>query len=221
MRGLTLNREDGEPGRKPLTKRTRRPDDALTHAVNHWIRVEAVTILHEGEFSAGEIAEMIGEDVKLVTGHVNDLYDSGSIEFAGYKRVGGMMRRVYRAIVQPVVSDEAYRGMSIEDRHDLNGAVVQGLLAETVSSYRNKKMDHDENLCLVWQPLNLDAEGQHELMEHQTAGWEGAKEIEARSANRMAKSGERGTATVVGLLAFERGRKKRSGGYRKSGKNEQ
>lgn len=216
-----MNREDWEVGRKPLKKRTRRPNDALTHSVNHWIRVEAVAILHEGEFSAGEIAEMIGEDVKLVTGHINDLYNSGSIEFVGYKRVGGMMRRVYRAIVQPVVSDEAYRAMSVEDRHDLNGAVVQGLLAEIVSSYRNDKMDIDENLCLVWQPLNLDAEGQRELMEHQTAAWEGAKEIEARSANRMAKSGGSGTGTVVGLLGFERGRKKRSGGYRRSGKNEQ
>jgi hypothetical protein len=211
-----------EVGRKPLKERTRLPDDALTHAVNHWIRVEALAIFHEGEFSTGEVAEMIGEDVKLVRGHVKDLYDSGCIEFAGYKMVGSVMRPIYRSIVRAVVSDEAYRAMSIEDRHDLNGAVVQGLHAESVSSYRNGKMDTDENLCLVWQALNLDSRGKQELKEYLTARWKGAKEIEAKAANRMAESGESGTSSVIGLLGFERGRAGRPiSGYRGTGNDEQ
>jgi hypothetical protein len=209
-----LNQAAPTVGRKPLKERTRRPAEALTHSVNHWIRVEALAIFHEGEFSAGEVAEMIGEDVKLVRGHIKDLYDSGCIEFAGYKMVGSVMRPIYRAIVRAVVSDEAYRAMSIEDRHDLNGAVVQGLHAESVSSYRNGKMDTDEDLCFVWQALNLDAEGKRELLAHLTSSWEEAKEIEAKAANRMAESGETGTSTVVGLLGFERGRPGRpEGGY--------
>ena len=51
---------------EPLRERKRLPDDALPHSVNNWIRVEALAILHEGEFSAGEIALLIGEDVKNV-----------------------------------------------------------------------------------------------------------------------------------------------------------
>jgi hypothetical protein len=154
-----LNEAVAKVGRKPRKKRTRLPEDALTHSVNHWIRVEALAIFHEGEFSAGEVAKKIGEDVKVVRGHVQDLYDSGCIEFAGYKLVGGTMRRAYRALVLPVVGAEAYSAMSLDDRHDLNGAVVQGLHAESVCSFRNGKMDADENLCFVWQPLNLDAQG--------------------------------------------------------------
>jgi hypothetical protein len=216
-----LNQQALEVGRKPLKERTRRPAEALTHSVNHWIRVEALAIFHEGEFSAGEVAEMIGEDVKNVRGHIRDLYNSGCIEFAGYKMVGNGMRPVYRAIVRAVVSDEAYRAMSIEDRHDLNGAVVQGLHAESVSSYRNGKMDSDEDLCFVWQALNLDAQGKRELLEHLTSSWKMAKEIDAKAANRMAKSGETGTTTVVGLLGFERGRPGRpDGGYYRAEKNE-
>lgn len=211
-----------EIGRKPLKKRTRLPDDALTHSVNHWIRVEALAIFHEGEFSAGEVAKMIGEDVKVVRGHVQDLYDSGSIEFVGYKLVSGTMRRVYRAITQPVVGDETYRNMSLDDRHDLNGAVVQGLHAESVCSFRNRKMDTDENLCFVWQALNLDTLGRRELLAHMTGAWEGAKEIEARAVNRMAKSGEQGSSSIAAFLGFERGRSGRpAGGYRVSENNEQ
>lgn len=216
-----MNQAAQAVGRKPLKKRSRQPVEALTHSVNHWIRVEALTIFHEGEFSSGEVADMIGEDVKNVRGHIKDLYDSGCIEFAGYKMVGSVMRPVYRGIVRAVVSDETYRAMSIDDRHDLNGAVVQGLHVESVSSYRTGKMDADEDLCLLWQALNLDAQGKRELLGHLASSWEGATEISARAANRMARSGETGTSTIVGLLGFERGREGRpDGGYYRAEKDE-
>jgi DNA-binding transcriptional ArsR family regulator len=201
-------------GRKPRKERSKRPDEALTHSINHWIRVEVIAILAEGEFSTGEIAKMIDVDVKNVRGHVKDLYESGCIEFAGYKMVSGGMRPVYRSLVLPVVYDDMYREMSLRERHDLNGAVVQGILAETVSSYRNEKMDRDEELCLLWDALNLDAEGKRELLRLLTATWEEAQTINAESANRMASSGESGEVTFVGLLGFKRGRPGRpDGGY--------
>jgi hypothetical protein len=173
-----------------------------------------LAILHEGEFSAGEIADIIGEDVKLVRGHIIDLYNSGCIEFAGKKTAGNVSKPIYRAIVLPVVDPETYRAMSVEDRRDVNGAVVQGVLTESVSSFRAGKMDTDEDLYLVWDAPNLDAEGKRELHDHLATAFEGVKDIHARAANRMAKSGETGTTTVVALLGFERGRPGRpEGGY--------
>lgn len=74
-----------EPGRKPLRERTRLPEDAPSYPAGHRIRLESLIILHEGEFSAGGIAKMLGEDVKVVTNHLRDLYDAGCIEFVGYK----------------------------------------------------------------------------------------------------------------------------------------
>lgn len=214
-----MNQAASEVGRKPLKERVRRPAEALTHSVNHWIRVEALAILHEGEFSAGEVADMIGEDVKNVRGHIRDLYDSGCIEFAGYKVVGNYRKPLYLSVVLPVVTDEVYRAMSIEERRDANGAIVQGVLAECVSSYRNGKMDNDEDLCLVWDAPDVDAQGRRELLDHLTSSWEEVREIHAKAANRMAESGEAGTATVVALLGFERGRPGRpDGGYGRSGK---
>jgi hypothetical protein len=201
-------------GRVPLRKRKRRPEDALPHSVNHWIRVEILAILSEGEFSTGEIAKTIGEDVKNVRPHVVDLYKSGCIEFAGYKMVGGGMRPVYRALVLPVVYDETYRKMSLEERHDLNSAVVQGIFAETMSSFRTGNMNEDEQLCLVWDALSLDPEGKKELLELLAATWEGAQAIHGRAANRLAKLGKIGETTFVGLQSFRRGRSGRpEGGY--------
>lgn len=220
MEGSALNQAAPKVGRKPLKERTKRPEDALPHSVNHWIRVEALAIFHEGEFSAGEVAEMIGEDVKNVRNHIKDLYDCGCIELAGHKMVGNHRKPVYRAVVLPVISDKVARRMSVEERHDVSGAITQGILAETVSSYRNGKLDVDP-VCLMWDAPNLDAEGEREMHEHLVASWREAQEIHARAANRMAKSGEVGQTTFVGLLGFGRGRSGRpEGGYFRTGKDE-
>jgi DNA-binding transcriptional ArsR family regulator len=204
-------------GRVPLAERKRQSVEAMTHANNHWIRVEALALLHEGEFSAGEIAEAIGEDVKNVTVHIHDLYDSGNIEFAGTKMIGNYARPVYRALVLPKVDQEVYRKMSIKDRHDLNGAVTQGITTEMISSYGNGKMDEDEDLYLVWDAMTLDARGEQEMHDYMEDRYAGAKEIQVEAAHRLAESGEEGVTKCIGLLAFRRGRPGRpEGGYYKS-----
>jgi DNA-binding transcriptional ArsR family regulator len=207
-------------GRKPIKERTKQPADALPHALNHWIRLEAISILHQGEFSAGEVAELIGEDVRYVSGHIRDLYQAGCIEFVGYRLLGNRMRPVFRAVVLPVVTDEVFSAMSMDERHDANGAIMQGFLAESLSSYRNEKMDGaEEPPCLIWDAPPLDAEGRRKLRERMTEVWE--KEvlaIQAESANRVAESGEEPVSTVVGLFSFERGRPEKLEGYRRAGK---
>jgi DNA-binding transcriptional ArsR family regulator len=203
-----------EIGRKPITRRVRQAVQALTFAVNNWIRVEVLAILHEGEFSAGEIAAMIGEDVRTVTGHIHELYESGCIEFVGTKMVGGHARPVYRAIVLPKVNREVYQSMSIPDRRDLNYAVTQGVLTETVSSFDKGRMDEDEQLYLVWDAMTLDALGEVEMHDYMEDRYGGAKTIQARAANRLAKSGKEGVTKCVAFLAFRRGRPGRpEGGY--------
>jgi DNA-binding transcriptional ArsR family regulator len=217
-----LNQRKFEIGRKAIKDRTKQPAEAMTHALNHWIRLEAMSILHQGEFSAGEVAEMLDEDVRYVTGHIRDLYEAGCIEFVGYKLVGSHMRPVFRAVALPEVTDEVFRAMSSDERHDATGAIVQGFLTESLSSYRNKKMDSaEEPPCLIWDAPTLDAEGKRKLRERLTEVWkEEVLALEGESANRIAKSGEQATPTVVGLFSFERGRQgKPQSGYYRAEKN--
>jgi DNA-binding transcriptional ArsR family regulator len=198
-------------GRKPIKERTKQPADALPHALNHWIRLEAISILHQGEFSAGEVAEMIGEDVRYVTGHIRDLYEAGCIEFVDYKLIGNRMRPVFRAVVLPIITDDVYRTMSRDERYDAAGAMTQGFLAETLSAYRNHKMDGDEPPCLMWDAPPLDAEGRRKLRVRMIEIWEEeVLTIQGESANRIAESGEEPIPTVVGLFSFQRGRPEES-----------
>ena len=202
------------PGRNPAKKRTRLLEDAPTYPTNHRIRHEVLIILHEGEFSAAEIAKMIGEDPRHVANHLRDLYDAGSIEFVGYQGKGNFRRAVYRAIARPFMGSEDYQTMSVNERHETIGVYLQWHWGEALGSYRKKKMAQDDDLCVLSDDPWLDAEGRRELDEFLAASWsgdtdvlvelKGVQDIAARSADRMAKSGETGTKVVVSMLAFER-----------------
>lgn len=201
-----MTEQQPQVGRKPLEERSKRPAEAAAYAVNHWARLEVLTVLHQGEFSAGEVAEILDEDVRYVTGHIRDLYDAGCIEFVDYRVIGSRSRPIYRAVTLPEITDEVWRAMSSDDCHDASGAIVQGFLAESLSSHRNHRMDDDEDLCLIWDAHRVDARGKAEIHDLLVATKKEVMAIEGRSMNRMAKSGEVGTFTVVGLHSFIRGR---------------
>jgi DNA-binding transcriptional ArsR family regulator len=205
-----------KPGRRPASEWSRLPGEAPTYPLNHRIRQESLLILHEGEFSAADIAQMIGEDTSQVTNHLRDLYDAGCIEFVGYRGKGNFKKAIYRAIARPFTSREEAIKMSPEERQEIAGVHLQWTLTEAVAAYRNKKMANDENCVVMFDEPCLDAEGRIELDEFFAACWNGdfevlerlksVQDIEARATNRMAKSGETGVIVVASLMAFQRAR---------------
>jgi hypothetical protein len=114
-----------------------------------------------------------------------------------------------------VVDDETYRAMSQAERRASAGVVIQWITAECLSSYRSGKIESDDDVCLISDEPNLDAEGKRELNSLFTSVYNGEvdasevaasiQEIESRAANRMAESKEKGTTMFVALVAFERG----------------
>lgn len=211
-----------KPGRRPANERSRLPEEAPTYPLNHRIRQELLIILHEGEFSAADIAQMIGEDTSHVTNHLRALYDAGCIEFVGYRGKGNFKKAVYRAVARPFTSREEAKEMSPGERQEAAGVHLQWTLAEAIAAYRSKKMANDEACLLMSDEPCLDAEGRIELNEFLTACWNGdfevlerlksVQDIAARAANRMAESRETGTIIVASLMAFERARPRISAG---------
>ena len=203
-------------GRRPANERSRLPEEAPTYPLTQRTRQEALLILHEGEFSAADIAQVIGEDTSHVTNHLRDLYDAGCIEFVGYQGKGNFKKAVYRAIARPFTSREEAMKMSPEERQEIAGVHLQWTLTEAVAAYRNKKMANDENCVVMFDEPCLDTAGRIELDEFFTACWSGdfevleelksVQDIAARATNRMAKSGETGVIVVASLMAFERAR---------------
>lgn len=214
-----MKRAPLKPGRRPVGERSRLPEDSPAFAVDYYTRLWIVAALHERNFSAADLAEIIGGETRNIANHLRDLYEAGCIEFVGYVGEGNFKKAVYRAITRPVVTDEEYEAMTFEERRELNGTALQWIMAECLASFRSGKMNEDEDLCLISDEPDLDAEGRAELRELLTACWsgespdvleaiKGVQEIAVRAANRMAKSKETGTKVVVVLMAFERGRSK-------------
>jgi len=205
-------------GRRPARERSRLPEDAPTYPLSHRIRQESLIILHEGEFSATEIADMIGEDTSNVTNHLRDLYDAGCIEFVGHQGKGNFRKAVYRAVARPFTSREETKEMSPDERQEVAGMHLQWTFVEAMAAYRNKKMASDDSCVVMSDEPCLDTEGRIELDDFLIACWKGdfevmkklksVHDIAGRAAGRMAKSGEAGVAVVASLMAFERARPK-------------
>ena len=213
-----MSEKELKPGRKALSERTKQPAEAMAHALNHWVRLEAITVLHQGEFSASEVAAILGLESGYVANHLRILYFAGCIEFVGFKWIGTRARPVFRAVVLPVITDEVYAAMSRDERQDAAGAMVLGFQAESLSSFRNEKMNDEEPPVHMWDAPALDAEARQKVRERLTEVWEEVLAIQGESSNRVAKSGEEAIPTVIGLFSFERGRRGRpeTGYYRGS-----
>jgi DNA-binding transcriptional ArsR family regulator len=199
------------------SKQTARPiDEAVPYNLGHWIRVEALSILNDGPASPSEIARMIGSTVSKVGNHIKALLDNESIEFVRVETARNANEHFYRAIERPFLTDEETRALPTKVRHKITGIIIQGILAEVLSAFRAKKMDHDDDIWMSWRSFNLDAQGRREVADEKAESYERVVEIAARAADRLAESGETGTSVVVAMMSFIRSRTGRRRGRRLS-----
>jgi predicted transcriptional regulator len=189
-----------------VAERTRTIDDAVTYAVGHRIRIDALAILNDGKASPNEIAEVLGEDVKIVGNHIRYLFDSGCIEEVGTSKVRNATEHFYRAVTMPYIDEAEYHAMPMGVRRELCALIIQAIMAEVLASLRAKKIEEDDDVRLSWQRLNLDAEGKREVAAELKATAERLFDIQARNATRLAESGEIGKTEVVALMGFQRSR---------------
>jgi DNA-binding transcriptional ArsR family regulator len=192
--------------RKPASERKRRADEAVSYAVGNGIRLEALAILAEGEYSASQIAKMLGLDTQVVNNHLRELMACGCIEPTKTTTVRNATQRFFRALATPHVSDKAYKKMSVEARREVITVLVQGIVAETLASLRAEKMETDDDVALMWDCVSADKQGRREISAKIQTLFDEIVEIGDESEERMAKSGESAVTTVVSLTAFERSR---------------
>jgi hypothetical protein len=83
---------------------------------------------------------------------------------------------------------------------------VQAIVAETLASFRAGKLEADDEVCLMWDCVSLDATGKQQLNKEMQEHFDRILEIQDEAAKRLAKSEETGTTTFVSLTAFERSR---------------
>src|SRR6188472_2168756 len=184
-RGLPL---EDRATRKPESERPREIVEAVGFAVGNRIRIDALAILNDGTASPSEIAKILSLNVRKVSNHVRELFNSGCIELVGTANVRNTTEHFYRAVTLPYVDDETYRAMPLKLRRELCSLIVQAIMAEVLASLQAKKIEQDDDVRLSWQRLCVDAEGEKEIATELKETAERLFDIQARNAARLAES---------------------------------
>lgn len=184
--------------------RKRSVEDAVAYAVAHRVRVEILGYLHERPRSPSELAGLLGYPLSKVEHHIKELLASHSIELARIAPVRNTNEHFYRAVELPFFNDEEMWAMPVEARQEIYGLILQSSMAEAQASFRAGKMSKDPRVWMAWRWFNLDSQGRENLADELARSWARVQEIEAESADRRAKSGEKAVSIVVCTQGFER-----------------
>jgi DNA-binding transcriptional ArsR family regulator len=189
-----------------LGKGGRGVEDSVSYSLGHRIRIEILAALHEGMATASRLAEIVHQPLSTVEHHIKEMLKDGSIEIARTEKVGNLDQNHYCMVELPFFSDEDVVAMTEEERQALAGLIVQAVSAEALASLWAGKMVRDPRVMLAWNRANLDRQGRDEMADEDAESWERKEEIEARSTNRRAKTGEPAVTYVIVALSFERSR---------------
>ena len=189
-----------------LGKDGRGIEDSVSYSLGHRIRIEIQAALHEGSATASRLAEIVHKPLSTVEHHIKEMLNDGSIDIAKTETVGNKIICHYCMVNLPYYSDADVAAMTEGERQALAGLILQAGMAEALASLWAKKFVSDPRVMLAWNRLNLDRQGREELADEEAASWRRRHEIEAKSANRRAKSGEEGVTYVTVALGFERSR---------------
>jgi DNA-binding transcriptional ArsR family regulator len=187
-------------------ERSRTVEEALSYAVAHRIRIEILCLLNEQSHSAQELARIVHQPLSTVTHHIEELFNSGSIEIARTKQVRNIKQNFYRAVVLPFLSDEEMQALTPEARQEIYGLILQASMAEAMASFSAGKITNDPRVMLAWRWFNVDEQGRADIANEQARSWERIKEIEAESTNRRAGTNEPVQSIIVTSLGYERNR---------------
>jgi DNA-binding transcriptional ArsR family regulator len=185
-------------------------DSTLGAIVAHPLRGRCLTILSDRTASPNELARDLGEDVGNVSYHVKQLLKMGVIELVRERPVRGAVEHFYRAIKRPMVSDEEYARMSVEERLRFARLTLQFSIADAATAIEAKTFTQRHDHYLTRLPLTVDEEGWKELNDVYAEAFQRTVEVEAASAERMSKDpGAAGIPARVVSMFFEMPRRDR------------
>jgi len=205
----------------PTSRPKRTIEEALHYSLGARVRAEILTILNDGPASHSELAKMTGLGVSRIGHHIQEMVESGSIELAGIERSRNQNVHIYRAVRRSFIGDEQAEAMPSEANNEVVAYILQGMMAEALSSLWAGKLDaRTHKVWVGWRADNLDDQGRQEIHQEKAEHYERILGIVANATDRMAESGEVGTPVVVGSLSFERSREKRTPVHAVRGKTE-
>jgi DNA-binding transcriptional ArsR family regulator len=191
--------------RKAKRKRQvgRSPQEILVKALNHPVRVKALTILTERIASPKEISDLIEAPLSNVSYHVRVLEELGLIEIREEENVRGSVAHFYQAVERPLIDNPDWEKLDTTVRTAFSGYVIETLMSDAARSLAAGTFDQREDRHLSRTPLLLDERAWHRISEIQAKALNAILEEHSAAAERLGKSKEEGIQAIVGMVLFE------------------
>lgn len=193
--------------RRKAAKRKRKvgktPQQVLVKALNHPVRVKALTILTERTASPKEISEQIEAPLSNVSYHVRVLDELGLIEIMEEENVRGSVAHFYKAVERPLIDNPDWEKLDPNVRSAFSGYVIETLMSDAAKSLAAGTFDQREDRHLSRTPLLLDLKAWRKVSAIQAKALDAILKEQAAAAIRLGSSKQKGVPAIVGMMLFE------------------
>jgi DNA-binding transcriptional ArsR family regulator len=179
------------------------PQEILVKALNHPVRVKALTILTERIASPKEIAKIIDAPLSNVSYHVRVLDKLGLVEIMEEESVRGSVAHFYKAVERPLIDNPDWEKLDPKVRSAFSGYVLETLMSDAAKSLAGDVFDRREDRHLSRTALLLDERAWRRVSAIQAKALDQILKQQAAAAVRLGKSGEDGIQAIVGMVLFE------------------
>lgn len=183
-------------------KAKRSPQEVLVKALNHPIRVKALTILTERIASPKEIAEQIEMPISNVSYHVRVLDELGLIEIREEETVRGSVAHFYAAVERPLIDNVEWASLDPKVRAAASGYTIETLISDFAASLAAGVFDRRGDRQLSRTPLLLDEPGWQKVLEIEANAMDAIRKEQVAAASRL-KGSSVGIHAIVGIVCFE------------------
>lgn len=193
--------------RRKAAKRKRKvgksPQEVLVKALNHPVRVKALTILTERTASPKEISDQLDAPLSNVAYHVRVLEELGLIEIMEEENVRGSVAHFYRAVERPLIDNPDWEKLDLNVRNAFSGYVIETLMSDAAASLAAGVFDRRDDRHLSRTPVMLDERAWRKVAEIQAKALDRILKEQAAAAERLAVSDGHGIPAIVGMVLFE------------------
>jgi len=173
-------------------------------ALNHPVRVKALTILTEKIASPKEIAAQIDTPLSNVSYHVRVLDELGLIEIVEEESVRGSVAHFYKAVERPLIDNPDWEKLSPRVRSAFSGYVIETLMSDAATSLAAGVFDQRDDRHLSRTPLVIDEKAWRKISEIQTKALEQILKEQVAATARLNKSKKsEAILAVAGMACFE------------------
>jgi DNA-binding transcriptional ArsR family regulator len=177
-------------------------NEQFSLVISHEITVKTLILIADDVRSPKEIGERLCISTPKASHHLKKLERLGLAELVEEREVGGAIQHFYRAVIRPIMGDDEWDKLSINERQLYSIWIFQLILADAAQSFDAELFDSYSNRHLSRSPLLVDRQGLGEVAAIQTKAMHDFFEVVARSAERRIESGEEAIHLISAMMCF-------------------